>query len=127
MSVETELYTLLTSESDITDLVGTAIYPYVIPQDVSLPAIVYQQIAGVPGYTADGQDNLTPYELQVTCWDNSYSDVRELATKTKAALTAYSGGNIDVIYITGEGDIPSLEGDRTRFGKRIDIRIWYKS
>lgn len=103
------------------------VFPNVIPQDTDLPAIVYQQITGIFGYTADGEDTLNPYTYQITCWAESYSGARDLATKAKTALSAYEGGNIDVIYVTDEGDMPSLEGDVIRFGKRIDVKIWFNN
>jgi len=38
-----EIYSLLISSEDVTDLVGDKIYPLIIPEGTSLPCVVYQR------------------------------------------------------------------------------------
>ncbi len=46
--IEEAIVSKLMSESAITALIGQRLYPQVVPQDVTLPAIAYQRIDSNP-------------------------------------------------------------------------------
>ena len=48
MNVAEALATEMRSDSGISTLVSTRIYPLTIPQDAELPAITYQEVSSVP-------------------------------------------------------------------------------
>lgn len=45
MSVETDVFTAVTGDSGVNALIGTRMYPNILPDETSMPAIVYQQIS----------------------------------------------------------------------------------
>jgi len=133
MNIEAAVYDLLINDAAVEVLVGRSVYPAIIPQGESLPAITYQQISGVREYTADGAFGMTSARFQINCWAESYSEVRNLADAVRIRLDGLSGTaqNIKIysILIDDETDmsetIPGVEV-LERWGKRLDFIIWYE-
>lgn len=88
MSIGETVYSTLSSASGVTAIVGTAIYPLVIPQGAGLPAVTYQRIAGARSNDLAGAGELTHVRIQVDCWATTYSSVRALADAVGAAMHA---------------------------------------
>lgn len=127
MSIETGIYAVLTGDAGVSALVGTRIYPLVVPQDASLPAIAYQRVSGGPTYTQDGDANLTPARFQFTCLGSSYSQAKAVATAVRAAISGASGTWDDVTV-----GACLVETDQDGWAEafqspvvRLDARIWY--
>jgi len=90
--------TLLKANGSLTALVAsTNIYPYVINENVSFPAIVYTIDGIEPEYTKDGwtSDSLT---FSVVSFSKNYSDLQDIATQVRAALELISGTTEGVTY-----------------------------
>ena len=115
MSIETALYTQLSGYAGLTDLVSTRIYPLILPQDCSLPAVTYFRVSG-PRIHAMGSDtgNAMP-RFQISCWASTYSSVKAVATQVRAALSrlqdTVDSVVIEDIFIENEMDVydPDVE------------------
>lgn len=81
-----QIYSRLTTHSDVAALVGNRVYPIILPQDPTLPAITYQIISQTP---TGGNIHLHNMRLQVDCWSTSYAGADGLAAKVIAALRLY--------------------------------------
>ena len=60
MAIEAGLYAHLVGSAGVTALVATRVYPLLVPQDATLPAIAYQRISGPRDHTHDGPSGVTP-------------------------------------------------------------------
>jgi len=131
-NINESVFSILSSSVDVSDIVGTRIYPHVIPQNTSLPAIVYSQIAGIRRHTTSGTDNLVPSRWQFTCVTETYAELRALASAIRTTLDNYSGtvGSVvfQCIHFIDENDLtdvlPGTDALR-RYSKAIDFYINY--
>lgn len=136
MSIEKELYTRLSGFGALTSLLGAAthIFPNVIPQGKTLPAISYQRITTdrVSAMGADRPDVIARF--QVTVWagggadKNGYADAKAVAAQIRAALERYSvtgpDATIQDIFFINEFD---LYDDAARaHGVACDFRVHYE-
>lgn len=87
MSVEADFYALLSGAGAVTALVGARIYPDVLPEECSYPAVVFARghtelIRGLSGASFGGD-----VDLNVGCWAKTRGAADALAAAVVAALT----------------------------------------
>jgi len=131
-TIEKAIYSLLTTNG-VSDLVSTRVYPLILPQPATFPAVTYQRITGDWGITMDGAHNYAEEVFQINTWAATYDGARTLADAVRKVLDNHSGTTgsvyIHVIHLEDEGDLLNMtddvRGSRT-FAKRQDYRIWYK-
>jgi hypothetical protein len=70
----------------LTGIAGGRVYPVILPQDPTLPAVTYQQIAH-----ADANVTLRTAYAQVDCWASSYAEVRAIASQVAGAMHLFRG------------------------------------
>lgn len=106
MKIEEALYAHLKSYTGLTNLVGTRIYPLVLPQNPTLPAIIYQKISRVGGRALSSPSpRYVRARFQISCWGASYGSVKDVAEQVKAALQDYHG------VMGGTGGVTVLDAD----------------
>jgi len=131
-TIETVLFSLL-NDSDITDLVSDRIYPTILDQKASMPAITYQQVTGVRVHTMNGAIGMCKSTFQVNCWASTYRETRQLSEVVRKTLDGYSGTvdsfQIYTVLLRNEGDMfdAVAENDKLdKYAKRLDFEIWFK-
>lgn len=117
--IEQTLYAVLKNDSAVSALVGTRIYPLVMPQDGLLPAVVYQRVSTVPITSLDGDSGLDAVRMQSSCWATTYLGARILADAVRAAVT------LNMPAVT-EMDISDRDETTGHFRMLLDFRIWQK-
>jgi len=88
--IEQGLYTLLAATSTIAAMVGTRIYPLILPEASVLPALTYQVVGGHSSATFDTA-GMTRLRMQFDCWGADYLDAITLRVALIAALNGYQG------------------------------------
>lgn len=68
MSVETDFYSAVTGDATLAALVGTRVYPAILPDNATLPAMVYSVISQVP----IGSGGCESTRVQVDCYAAKY-------------------------------------------------------
>jgi hypothetical protein len=93
VTIGTLLYSALSTNSGITAIASTRIYPLLLPDNnPTLPAITYQRISNTG---QDGTSNRKETRYQINCWalkragGNGYQETQQLAAAVKAALEEY--------------------------------------
>ncbi len=131
--IETAIYSILTGDDSVNALVGTRIYPQILPPEAAMPAIVYHHLNTGRDWTMNGPVNLTEPRFQINCFAATYEQVRDLANKVRLALNGYSGTSNGVkiwgIEVENEGDLLMESKSATqlrRYGKRLDCRIHFR-
>ena len=128
MTIEQDLRTYLLGLAPIATLLGTRLYPARLPQGVTLPALTYQRIAGIPEVTYDGAANLSRARIQIDVWADSYGAMVELAKAIRGALSGYRGAmgstSVTVARVLNEIDMPEPEPPLWR--RVMDCAIWHR-
>ncbi|MBE3101476.1 MAG: DUF3168 domain-containing protein [Firmicutes bacterium] len=125
------LFSVLSNTSSVIAYVGNRIYPGYIPQGTNLPAVTYNQIAGIRSYTHSGPAGLVDGHWQITVWAESYAVMDALTGHIRDAFNGYFGvvndRHISIIFIENETDVSAIEAEEiAKYGKAIDIQILYQ-
>ena len=133
MTVESGLVAFLAAK---TDLVSARIYPQILPETCTFPALTYQLISAIPDYDLTGPSDLTQARIQITIWGRSaaaYLDVKTLAAKVKGYLSGYSGtwGSLEIqgVFLEGEMDVMVISPEANILQSRavqVDATILYR-
>lgn len=108
MSAESALYAALSGASGLTALVGTRIYPDVIPEDADLPAVVYQRAGTAPVITISGSVLADDVRFVIMAWGKTRTSADAVADQVGQALAA--SGNPVVDRSTGYDPDVGLHG-----------------
>ena len=91
VDVRPALVKLLTSNSGVTDIVGTRIYPSVLAQGVTLDSVVYTRITELDSLTMQNSVGLVSARFQFDCWSKSADRANTLANLVKETFAGFAG------------------------------------
>lgn len=95
------LRTYLLAQSSVSTLVGQRMYPDVLPQGATLPAIVYYRISTERQHTVSDCLRHARARFQVDCYAESRTAAQSVASAIRTCgVTAYKG-TTDSIWFTG--------------------------
>lgn len=134
-TIETALYSVLTADSNVTDLVSTRISPLLLKQGSTLPAVTYQIVSSVPEHAMGDDPGIWTTRVQLTSWGSAkdgadgYGDAVDVREQLKTTLSRYSGTvdgiRIDEIFEDLEG--PSLfDPESKRVGLPMDFIVHHR-
>ncbi len=140
-SAEKAVYKLLANCSQVTALVAERISPELGEPKSVMPYITYNLISEERDHVLDGVSGMSKARMQLNCWSDSYISTVELKNAVVAeyvkedntgGIDCFSGSIdgliIQCVHVNDIGDIfDYTEGtDKSkRYGKRIDIQLWY--
>lgn len=130
MSISTSLYTWLTSNSAISALVGSRVYPQVIPPaETGSPAITYAQENVENIYLLQGKSDLRIADFAIDCWHKQYVDARNLADTIHSELDQYRGtfgaDTVESVRLTNDFEgPPDNDTGLYRVSLRFDIAYY---
>lgn len=85
------LRTYFLTKSAITALVGTRIYPSVLPQNADLPAIVYDVMGGSPDDVLTGSSGSYRAVMDVECISENHITSNDIAEQIRLVTQGYFG------------------------------------
>lgn len=88
MSAESDLYAALSGYAALTSLVGTRIYPDVLPEECAYPAVVFARQATDPVPSISGIDFGAFVDFQVGAWAPTRAAADAAGAQVEAALRA---------------------------------------
>ena len=91
MALSTAIYTILHNNATVAAVVGTRIYPGIVPENVALPCIVYEIDNIVPTLTNTTDLNLDDCTVTVTVMSTKHADTETYAGYIRTALYRYQG------------------------------------
>ena len=127
---EANLYSTLTGFAGVQALVNNGdspqtyrIYPMLMKQDDTLPAIVYQRIVGNRIVVMDDNSGSAPERIvfQITTWavtSNAANDLMEQVRQAFAAAT------YEVVPLSNRS---MFESDTRLFGMQYDFAMWHRN
>jgi len=90
--IEEGIYRFLTSDGNVSALIGTRAYEQSLPESPSLPLVVFWTVTEMPLDSLDGENILKTRRIQFDCYANKARDARQLQGKVRAALEAIALG-----------------------------------
>jgi len=85
------IYSILTSDSDVSAIVGTRVYPQIAAQGAAFPFVVYVLQDTSPSDTKSGVSTLDEVRYDIVVASETYAEVSDLTEKIRTALDRYSG------------------------------------
>jgi hypothetical protein len=136
MGIEAGIYSRLSGSTAVTALVGTRVYPQVVPQGASYPNIRFAILSDETVHGLGGPTTLRQATIEIECFSqNSYSGAISIADAVVKQMntnsTTFGTINIENSHVTGAGDeppfAPSDGSDDYIFGRSIDVDLFYYS
>ena len=127
-TIEAAQYAYLVADADLAALVGTRLYPLLIPQEAALPAVAYQRISGPRILAHDGPTGAAEARIQYTITGASYSSAKAVAAAIRRAVDGYAGQMADVTVEVAHvlNELDSFEFDILGYPVRLDVRFLYR-
>jgi len=88
--IEHAIYSILSNDAGVS-AITTRIYPIMLPQNATYPAISYQVTEDTEISTFDGQGTFQTISLEVDAWSDTHAGMLALADAIKTAIKNYSG------------------------------------
>lgn len=134
MMLEEALYDYITSDNTVSGIIGTRLYPAVLPEGVDLPAMAYQRISRDGMIAHDGPTGLATVRIQLTMQAQSYLTLRSLADAVRVLFDGIRGeiGGEDGVmvhesYVDNDfGSFAELSDAAGRFTNRMDIMLLHE-
>ena len=127
MSFEEGLFYYLDNYAGLSAEVDDRIYPGVLPQSPTLPAVTYHRIS-TPRLSKFEDQFLPHARFQFDCWAMEYSRAKDVAQQVKEALDVYSGpmGAYTVEVTLIDDEIDTYEPETGYWHSIVDVIIWYE-
>ena len=133
MTIETELYTRLTTHAGLSALIGTRAYPLHLPQKPTLPAVTYHRVSAIRVSAMGADTGLVRPRFQIDVWAEEYitqgatTGAREVAEQVRAALQRWSTSSGTIVqdsYFLNEVEL--FEPDTELVHIALDFEINYE-
>ncbi|MCI0351565.1 MAG: DUF3168 domain-containing protein [Acidobacteriales bacterium] len=135
MIIEAALVAYLETKATVTSLVGSRIYPQLIPQgDENFPAIAYSRVSSEYVASMEGESGLARTSIALACWARSYETAKDLAERVRLVLDRHRGQwsqvEIGSVSLTGEDELLEASADdaaKRLYGVQLEFAIWHSS
>jgi hypothetical protein len=111
-TIEADLYAQLSGDSALTALVGQRIFPLLIPQDVTRPALAYQSISVFNPLLHDGAAPMRRVRMQISIVADTFTKALAVRDSVYEALQG-QGRNETHVWL--------FETERHEYGDNIDV------
>jgi hypothetical protein len=129
-SVESWIYSRLTGFAGLSALVGTRLYPSVLPENPTYPAISYRRI-DAPNVAQTHEATpagLARPRFQFDCWGTTATSAKAVGEQVRLALEGYqnkaANPRIDGIILADRRDGPRETGSNL-YRDILDFFIWH--
>lgn len=112
--IDTAIYTVLSGDSGVSNLVGTRIYPLYAPQEPTLPYLVFRRVSIVNrDLTQSGVSGLARSRFQIDSYADDPLEAKQLAAAVRSALHGYSGtvGSEEILKSESVNEIDGFDLD----------------
>jgi hypothetical protein len=131
--IEEAVFDLLRLDDTVYGLVSSRIYPQIIPQNTSLPALEYEIISAPRGHHFTDMTDLVPARFQITAWSETYSNLRTISDAVRNAIDSLQEtvGSVEIASCLMIDEVDLVEtvpgaDQLRRYGRALDFRITYR-
>lgn len=125
--IEAGIFEYLTSQTAITGLIDSRLYPVTVPQNTPYPAMSYRLVSEVTIPAHDGPLNLVEARVQFDCFDREYAGVKSLARALRRAIDGYRGqmGEVEIHGVFFQNTLDAFEDPPEVYRIPVDfIFMW---
>lgn len=116
-----DLVAYLSGATAISNIVAARIYPELLPQSPTYPAITYFQVSAVRTYVLDGDAHKARRRFQIDCWASTHKVAEQLADAVRHTLSGFYGSMSGVqVHFT------QLDDERDLFESEAGITGTYR-
>ena len=112
---EAFLFQRLTSQTNVSSLIGSRVFPLIAPQGTPLPLVVYQRTSVERPQSLAGNVGNPVVTLQLTTYGTSYTNVKQIARFVRFAVDGWTGTTAGVTIqrttLVSEADGVDLPAD----------------
>ncbi len=127
MTVEADLYSRLTGFAGLAALVGNRVYPQMIPQAVTMPAISYQRVSTIRTSVMRNDIDIVRSRFQVDVWAKDFDEGEAITAQVLAALQRYRGtGTVEILAVFSLEEIDLYEPETEIYHQALDFEINYR-
>lgn len=126
MSLESAFRSMILSISSVTSLVSQRVFPGIIPENETLPAIRYLPVSGTREHSHDGVSGFQVQRIQVDCYAKTYAEVIALAAALEAGMDGFNGSSPATFAITLESDSDVYEEVPRIWRRQMDFVVQYE-
>ncbi|CRK80306.1 tail completion protein gp17 [Neobacillus massiliamazoniensis] len=121
--LETDLVNYLKTYQPLNDLIAGRIYPGVLPENGTKPAVAYNEVSAPGHHDID----VSFPRFQFSCFSPKYIEAKQVRKEIENALKRFRGmmGNTRVIQGVVAGKYELYENDTKLHNAIIDIKIIY--
>ena len=126
-TIEQAIYSILSSASSISSVVGTRIYRVKMPDNPTLPAITFQTSYGSGIESFDGDSGLRNPIIAIDFWAKSAGAASDLAERARKILLGYSGVHQDIRIdnVLEWSHVDLFESETEIYHVSSSARFWY--
>ncbi len=123
MAIEADLFAALTGHAGLSALVGSRVYPLILPQNPTYPAVTYQRISTPMAQVVTGAVAAASTRFQVNVWANTYSSAVNVAAQIRAALLAMTGATVTVHEVLLDNETEGWADESGIYSRILDVII----
>lgn len=116
------IYTILSTDPNITAIVGNRITPVLSLFDGTRPSIVYHIISTVPTDFKQGPSDIDFIRVQIDCYARDYDTVSTLSRMVREAFDRYPHSTVSGVNLAGVSYLNGFNNweDGAKLHRRID-------
>ena len=100
------------------NLVSNRCYPLLMPQDPTLPAIVFSRVASIAQNKLDSGASIDQVRIQIDCYASTYDEAKTLSASVRSAMEeADFKGTLQI-------DVDFYEPDLKIYRVVMDFYVW---
>jgi hypothetical protein len=128
MSIEAAIVSIVKASGYLDGLIGGRIYPNIVPQAATLPAVAYQRISGARYHTHTGPASLARPRFQFAILAETYAAARAVAEAIRLTLNGYAGtvSGTTIQSIQLQNEIDQYDKGENRPVILIDFYIYHQ-
>lgn len=130
MKAEKVVRERLSTHAGTTALVASRIYPVVLPQEPTYPAITFSRVSSQRIEGVHTNPGMATVRIQITCWASTFDSAKSVAEQVRLALERYgtsvsgttiAGVTVYDIHMGSEADAyePTLDA----FASSVDFTV----
>lgn len=125
--LEEALVSALKAHAGLEALVVERIFPVMVPQGTTLPAVSYRRVSGPRIHAMVADPGLASPRIQVDAWGATYASAKAVAAQVIDCLQRWSGTvetvSVQDTYFQGDQDI--YDPDTERWQVSMDFIVWH--
>lgn len=126
-TIETVIYSRLTGYAGLSALVSTRVYPSILPQSVTYPAVSFFRVSSERPHAMGVDAGVVIAMYQFDVWASTYTAARQVAKQLILALQRWrtsTGVTVQDAFIEGETEF--YEKDILLHHIAVDVTVFYR-